>query len=150
MATKAPAKKKPTSDASDKKCQKALDGYVRGASVTKACKYAGISRDTWYRWLKERQGFAERVAAAYEQVTDRLEETAFEKACAGDSGLLQFMLKGRRKEVYGDRREISGPGGAPIQIAQKRVEDYESVIGRLAGGAPGPGPGEPVDPSQPD
>jgi hypothetical protein len=31
-------------------------------------------------------------------------------------GLLQFLLKGRRREVYGDKQEITGADGAPLQI----------------------------------
>jgi hypothetical protein len=30
--------------------------------------------------------------------------------------LLQFVLKGRRRTVYGDKQEITGAGGGPLQI----------------------------------
>lgn len=30
--------------------------------------------------------------------------------------LLQFVLKGRRRENYGDKQEITGAGGGPLQI----------------------------------
>lgn len=34
-----------------------------------------------------------------------------------DNGLLQFLLKGRRKDVFGtDRTEITGRDGAPLQV----------------------------------
>jgi len=34
-----------------------------------------------------------------------------------DNGLLQFMLKGRRKDVFGtDRTEVTGRDGAPLQV----------------------------------
>jgi hypothetical protein len=30
--------------------------------------------------------------------------------------LLQFVLKGKRRQVYGDKQEITGAGGGPLQI----------------------------------
>lgn len=38
--------------------------------------------------------------------------------------LLTKLLTGRRREVFGDKREISGPGGAPVQIV---VQQFDSA-----------------------
>lgn len=98
-------------DKGNKKRAKALEGYVRGATVTAACKYAGISRKTWYEWLKDPE-FKAQVEAAENQVTDAIEQTAVEKACAGDTQLLTFMLKNRRRDKYAERIEV----GATVDI----------------------------------
>lgn len=40
------------------------DALKNGASVTEACNYASISRDTYYRYLNNEEVFAERMATA--------------------------------------------------------------------------------------
>lgn len=41
------------------------DALANGANVCEACKYAGISRDTYYRYLNEEEVFAKRMRMAY-------------------------------------------------------------------------------------
>lgn len=43
---------------------KLTDMLQHSASVSDACKYAGISRDTFYRYYRREQAFAERIDAA--------------------------------------------------------------------------------------
>lgn len=40
------------------------EALENGANVTKACKYAGISRETFYRYFKNEDVFAERIRIA--------------------------------------------------------------------------------------
>lgn len=40
------------------------EALENGANVTKACKYAGISRETFYRYVKNEDIFAERIRIA--------------------------------------------------------------------------------------
>lgn len=40
------------------------DALRNGASVSEACKYAGISRDTYYRYMNNEDVFAKRIKAA--------------------------------------------------------------------------------------
>ena len=43
---------------------KLADSIQHNASVTEACRYAGISRDTYYRHMNNQEVFAEKMAAA--------------------------------------------------------------------------------------
>ena len=43
---------------------KLADALQHSATVSDACRYAGISRDTYYRYLKHEQVFAETIEAA--------------------------------------------------------------------------------------
>lgn len=63
-----------------------------------------------------------------------------------------FWLKNRRPQEWRDTQkfEHSGPGGKPIQVAEKRAEDYENTLTRLAEVLEGSDPGEPVHPALPD
>jgi len=43
---------------------KLADSIQHNANVTEACKYAGISRDTFYRYYNEEQVFADIINTA--------------------------------------------------------------------------------------
>lgn len=43
---------------------KLVDAIQHNANITDACRYAGISRDTFYRYLNSEEVFAEKIATA--------------------------------------------------------------------------------------
>ena len=43
---------------------KLADAIQHSASISDACRYGGISRDTYYRYLNEEPAFAEKMNAA--------------------------------------------------------------------------------------
>ena len=45
---------------------KLVDAIQHNANITDACRYAGISRDTFYRYLNREEVFAEKMAIAKE------------------------------------------------------------------------------------
>jgi molybdenum-dependent DNA-binding transcriptional regulator ModE len=40
------------------------DAIQHNASITEACKYSGISKDTFFRYMKNNEVFAEKMASA--------------------------------------------------------------------------------------
>lgn len=40
------------------------EGFLCGLTITQACIYAGISRDTYYEWMKKRPDLAKRMELA--------------------------------------------------------------------------------------
>ncbi len=48
---------------------KLADAIQHNANITDACRYAGISRDTFYRHLNDEEVFAEKMAIAKENQT---------------------------------------------------------------------------------
>lgn len=45
---------------------KLTDAIQHNSTITEACRYTGISRDTYYRYMKMQPVFAEKMAAAKE------------------------------------------------------------------------------------
>lgn len=45
---------------------KLVDAIQHNANITDACRYAGISRDTFYRYLNSEEVFAKKMAIAKE------------------------------------------------------------------------------------
>tara|TARA_R100000152_G_C6782307_1_gene219781 strand:- start:20082 stop:20432 length:351 start_codon:yes stop_codon:yes gene_type:complete len=72
-----------------------LSELSRHGSTRKACAVAGLSR-TWLRAKKLDEEFLEKYTDALEDSTDRLEETAYSRARAGDDKLIRYLLDARR------------------------------------------------------
>lgn len=64
MATNAASGRPPK--VSYKTIIKLADAIQHNSTVTEACRYAGISRDTYYRYLKCSPVFAEKISKAKE------------------------------------------------------------------------------------
>src|SRR5918998_3918140 len=73
--------------------QKLQAAFQRGFSVSTACKIARISRETYYKTLKESQEFSDRMEGAQE----------YAKILAGDTiiDVLQDIHRGKRDEKTG-------------------------------------------------
>ena len=108
-----------------KKRERVVSALEGGASVTSACRLAGIGRTSYYEWRKADEAFAAETDAAIEAGTDLLEDVALRRATTGtqpSDTLLIFLLKARRPAKFRDhhRHELTGSGGTPlvIQIVQ--------------------------------
>lgn len=101
--------------------------------VSRACEAVGIERSTAYRAADADPAFQQAWDDAMEQGIDKAEQEAFRRAVEGtDKGvwhqgvlvgservysdaLMALILKGRRKKVYAERTEVTGPDGGPVQ-----------------------------------
>ena len=92
------------------------------ANVYLACRQAGITRKTAYKWKEENEEFAARWKDAMEDACDILEWDGRRRARASSDKLLMYLLDVHR---YGRKyqHEHSGPGGGPIP-----VKDVISII----------------------
>lgn len=120
-----------------------------GLFISEICQQIGITPPTVRKWRAEDKEFDEAYSDAEAQVTDTLEKEAIRRARNGvlepvvsggkvvmdpanpgeilqvrrySDGLMQFLLKGRRREVYGDKREISAQVGIDVVGAKSSLE----------------------------
>src|ERR1700691_189551 len=109
-----------------------LDALANGLSATGAATAAGIGRRTAYDWRKADPDFAAAWDLAVESGTDILEDEGWRRAVKGNvepvvsmgkivytkdgepltvtktsDPILQFLLKGRRREKFSDRVDQS-------------------------------------------
>jgi hypothetical protein len=109
-----------------------LNALCDGRSVTAACIDAGISRVAAYDWRAADATFAKAWDDAVEEGTDRLEDEAHRRARDGtqkpvyqggkkvgaineySDTLMIFLLKARRRSKFGDKQEVTGADGGPI------------------------------------
>lgn len=111
---------------------------VRGL-VSQASKDAGISRRNHYKWMSNDADYVERFEDAHEAFCETLEAAARQRAVEGvtdpiywqgeevggklkfSDSLLMFLLKGAMPDKYADRKQVSGPGGAPLEIVEEII-----------------------------
>ncbi len=84
--------------------------------VTVASRMAGIHRRTWYLWRKTDPAFDAMVEEAHETVADDLEAEAIRRAMDGSDSLLMFLLRGRKPEIYGNRKDMRPRPQSEIDI----------------------------------
>lgn len=94
-------------------------------------------------WKAYDKDFSDAYEVAYSMGTDNLEDKGVDLAYAGNSSMLQFLLRMRNPQRYNPRQEVSGPGGGAIEhvhtirlvAAKPKVLEIEHD----AGESPGPG-----------
>src|SRR4051794_39898402 len=108
-----------------------LEELTKGSTVKDAAAAACVTRQATYLWKKD-EAFAAAWEAAIEEGVDDLEKEARRRAYEGveepvfqggkevgrvrkySDALIMFLLKGRRRAVFGDKQEVTGAGGGPI------------------------------------
>jgi AcrR family transcriptional regulator len=101
--------------------------------LTDAAAAAGVDRSTVFRRRQDDEEFDAAVRDAMEAAADKLEREARRRALEGveepvyqggqlvgtktvySDSLLALLLKGRRKQVFAERVEQTGPNGGPVQ-----------------------------------
>lgn len=66
--------------------------------VTHACKMAEISRETFYKWMREDDQFQELVNQATEQAKDFVESKLYEQISQGNVPSIIFYMKTKCKD----------------------------------------------------
>lgn len=83
--------------------------------VATACKAAGISRFTFYKWYNEDKDFAEKVDDVKELQKDFAEALILKKMKEGDTAMIIFYAKTQMKDRgYSERVEHTGANGEPL------------------------------------
>jgi len=73
---------------------------LEGKARANACAEAGVSRATFYRWLKKDKRFAREVAEAEELAVMLVEDALYLKAIKGDVRAMIFFLTNKRPERW--------------------------------------------------
>lgn len=120
-----------------------LAALRESGNITRSAAAVGIDRGQHYDWLETDPTYPERAEEAFAAAADRLEEEARRRACDGlvrykfrkdgeplrhpETGepyfeleysdpLLICLLKAAKPTKYRDRKEVSGPGGGPVEF----------------------------------
>lgn len=90
--------------------------------VSSACKAAGLSRLTYYRFYNEDPEFREKADDIKELQKDFAESLILKKMKEGDTAMIIFYAKTQMKDRgYTERKEITGKDGEDL-IQTKEVD----------------------------
>ncbi len=87
--------------------EKLLEALAESGNVSFACKRAGISRDTYYRWRKEDEDFTDKavlaIASGKEFVNDLAHSQLIRNIQNGDMGAIKFQLSNCHEDYHPKR-----------------------------------------------
>ena len=90
-----PSKKEPEA------VTKLIAAFYRGYSITEACYYACISRETYYRWVKEDLTLRDRFEVAQSAVNGVAKEIVVDAIFNKDINAAKWWLEHRNKNEFG-------------------------------------------------
>ena len=107
-----------------KKSQKTIDKLIQcfkeDATVEQACLYSGISKETYYTWLKDDPSFLDEMSRAQEYIKVAAKRVLLYAIEKGDEKVALEVIKRREKKRYSERSEHTGADGKdlPVPILQ--------------------------------
>ena len=108
---------------SPEKAEIILEALREKPTYSSAARKARINRRTLNRWRNADPDFNQACIDARNEGLDALEDKLIERGMKNDTTAGIFMLKSLRREIYGDKQEISGPGGESLTIMITERQD---------------------------
>ena len=109
------------------KVRRFFDAYSATGQVTKACKIAGMSRETHYQKLASDPAYQEGFARAQQKLNDLIEDEIFRRAidCESDP-LLMFLARGHMPDKY--RERVSADVNLNVNRAERLLDARRQLI----------------------
>lgn len=89
--------------------------FMRDFTEREACHAADISHDTFYRWIRESDEFAEEIEKAKSWLFRKAKQNIVNAVEAGDPDNSKWLLGRRQKDIYSERQEQTGKDGGKIE-----------------------------------
>ena len=105
----------------------------KGCNITAACDAVGISRQTYYKWRKEKE-FNQKCEEAEESLTDMAEVQLIKNIREGNQKAVEFYLCNRASNRWKKtiRQDLSGSieveSELPISITEEMLEKVRKII----------------------
>jgi len=99
-----------------KRRQIIVESLRNGATKTKACAEANITRDTFYRWIKIAKSFKRGVEEAVESQVGVVEDALYKIAVEGNLAAQKFFLCNRAPDKWKDTTKHGIDGSAKVEL----------------------------------
>lgn len=80
------------------------EGFLCGLTITQACIYAGICRDTYYEWMKKRPDLAKRMELAQLNPFLMAKKTIMDNMRAPD--VAKWWLERKSPDEFSTKQEV--------------------------------------------
>lgn len=100
---------------------KLMAALNNGFNVQEACYYAGISKQTYYRWLKEDEQFNDLMERAKSAPNTKAKEVVIQAINAGDAGLAFRYLQARDPDF---KPKFEGELAHGLAETREKIKDF--------------------------
>ncbi len=100
---------------------KLMAAFNNGYNVTEACYYAGISKQTYYRWLKEDEDFSDFMERAKSAPNSKAKEVVIKAINEGDAGLAFRYLQARDPDF---KPKFEGELSHGLAETREKIKDF--------------------------
>lgn len=101
--------------------------FSRGLNITEACLYAGISRPTYYEYIKDNQAFSDKIEDLQENVKMHAKMNVAEAIIALKGGQMSTWFLERRDKDFKPKQETDNKGQVTVNIVPRRGVHAGSV-----------------------
>ena len=98
-------------------------GFSRGYNDSECCKYANISRDSYYRWLKTSEEFSDRMELAKCDLNIKAKNNIADEIEKGNLELSKWHLERRAKDEYSTKQNIDADVKTDVNIVVELVDE---------------------------
>lgn len=95
--------------------------FNNGYNVTEACQYAGIHKDTYYRWIEDIDGFSDQMEIARAMPNRKAKEVLAGAIQGGDTNAAKYWLD-RRDPDFKQKGELDVNHG--LQDTQEKLREF--------------------------
>lgn len=124
----------------DEVVRKLEEAAAIDATVEEMCFYADISRDTFYRWIKENPEFSDRINRLRERPVLVARQTVV-NSISKDPKIAMEYLKAKRRAEFATKQEVETTGETAVTITYVHPTDSnrtDNQAGPDLAEAPGP------------
>lgn len=101
---------------------KICEAFTNDYNITQACQYAGVSRETYYKWLKQYPAFAVNVEAAQNALGKKAKNVIASAVDGGDAATAKWYL---------ERRDPDFKAKGELEVSPVLQESREKIKGFL-------------------
>lgn len=106
------------------------EAFAIDASIPEACMFAGISLDTYYRWIKEFPKLSERFAQLRQKPILKARHVVVSNISAGNVETSKWYLERKAKSEFALRSEMA-VAYTELNMTEEEKEDIKKMFPNL-------------------
>lgn len=90
--------------------------FAKGMNKTEACRFAGISRDALYEYIKAHPEFTDRIEVLQSHPSMKAKINIADRIEKGDIELSQWYLERRNRDEFSLKQEVSAAVSSTVKL----------------------------------